>query len=90
LIGQLISNFGNKKLVLTCINVDIEHIGATKKRKFSYMSMKAIKTPPKRRFFSVRLTDKEYQNLHQVSIKLDLKPSEFIRRQITELLKHEK
>jgi hypothetical protein len=51
--------------------------------------MKAIKTPPKRRFFSVRLTDKEYQNLHQVSVKLDLKPSEFIRRQITELLKHE-
>jgi hypothetical protein len=61
---------------------------ATKKRIISYSIMKLTKTPPKRRFFSVRLTDKEYQNLHQVSIKLDLKPSEFIRRQITELLKH--
>jgi hypothetical protein len=60
-----------------------------KKRKFSYMSMETIKTPPKRRFFSVRLSDQEYKDLHKVSAKLDLKPSEFIRRQLTELLKHE-
>jgi hypothetical protein len=51
--------------------------------------MKLSKTPIKTRFFSVRLSDQEYKDLHKVSAKLDLKMSEFIRRQITELLKHE-
>lgn len=50
--------------------------------------MKALKPQPKRRLFSIRMTDYQYENLQKVSTELDLKPSEFIRRQLTELLKH--
>ncbi len=60
----------------------------TKNRFESYISMKALKPQPKRRLFSIRLTDHQYENLQKVSTDLDLKPSEFIRRQLTELLKH--
>jgi hypothetical protein len=65
---------------------------ATDKHIVSYLNVNLKKTRMKQhqktRFFSVRMTNAEYDHLQLACYKDGLTKGEFIRRHLTELLKH--